>query len=153
MLKDISWEEGLQLLEQKYLLIEAAGGIVESPDKKLLCIFRMGYWDLPKGKVELGEDIATAAAREILEETGVNPGKACSLICKTWHTYTQKGLNYLKETSWYHFKVNAEPVPVVQTEEQISKACWYSLEEAMGLRQNMFASVYDVLEAFGKKNA
>ena len=39
---------------QHYKIIEAAGGAVVK-DKKLLAIYRLGKWDLPKGKMERGE--------------------------------------------------------------------------------------------------
>lgn len=32
-----------------------------------------GYWELPGGKVEPGEDPLTAARRELAEETGIDP--------------------------------------------------------------------------------
>ena len=54
-----------------YKWIEAAGGIVTHTETgKQLFIFRRGYWDLPKGKVDDEEDHPGAAVREVEEETG-----------------------------------------------------------------------------------
>lgn len=66
-------------------LITAAGGVVWRPAKgrstgsrgqarvRVLIVHRPGYddWTFPKGKPETGEDLATAAVREISEETGL----------------------------------------------------------------------------------
>ena len=56
----------------KYILIEAAGGLVYNSDKQILMIFRNGKWDLPKGKKEDKETIIQCALREVEEECGIN---------------------------------------------------------------------------------
>ena len=52
--------------------IIAAGGLVTNPHHEILWIFRRGFWDLPKGKLEEGETIQTCALREVQEETGIH---------------------------------------------------------------------------------
>lgn len=57
-------------------IVRAAGGIVVRDDghgPQVLVVHRPAYddWSLPKGKLDLGEDDATAAVREVEEETGV----------------------------------------------------------------------------------
>lgn len=39
-----------------------------------------GHWTVPKGEVELGEDMLATAIRELQEETGVEIGKDCDFI-------------------------------------------------------------------------
>jgi 8-oxo-dGTP diphosphatase len=62
--------------------VEAAGGLVlrdtsgpgDAPaSTEVLVVHRPAYddWSLPKGKLDPGEDAATAAVREVAEETGV----------------------------------------------------------------------------------
>ena len=48
--------------------IHAAGGLVRNIKGQYLFIFRNGKWDLPKGKIEKGEGIKSAAIREVEEE-------------------------------------------------------------------------------------
>ena len=70
----VLWNSDLEKLKKAFFKhfthIEAAGGIVENEKKELLFIYRLGKWDLPKGKVEKGESIAETAVREVEEETG-----------------------------------------------------------------------------------
>jgi 8-oxo-dGTP pyrophosphatase MutT (NUDIX family) len=61
-------------------LVEAAGGIVQRDRhgrSEFLVVHRPRYddWSLPKGKLHDGEDHASAARREVAEETGI----ACEL--------------------------------------------------------------------------
>ena len=49
-------EEKLEKHFLKYfLVVEAAGGLVEHTDGRYLFIYRNGKWDLPKGKIEKNE--------------------------------------------------------------------------------------------------
>ena len=63
-------------------LVEIAASIVRREDGRVLMAERRhdqiasGYWELPGGKIERGEDAASAAARELFEETGVRAGQA-----------------------------------------------------------------------------
>ena len=57
--------------------VRAAGGVVTrtgDTGTEVLVVHRPAYddWSLPKGKLEPGEDDATAAHREVLEETGID---------------------------------------------------------------------------------
>lgn len=57
--------------------VEAAGCVVlrgDDGDREVLVVHRPTYddWSLPKGKLDAGEDHATAAVRETAEETRVD---------------------------------------------------------------------------------
>jgi 8-oxo-dGTP pyrophosphatase MutT (NUDIX family) len=64
----------------------AAGVVVKDPERGVLLLWRHRFitdtwgWEIPAGKVEHGESIADAAAREVLEETGWCPGPLQSLV-------------------------------------------------------------------------
>ena len=56
--------------------IECAGAVVHDGEGRLLLVRRahepgQGRWSLPGGRIEPGESAAEAAAREVLEETGL----------------------------------------------------------------------------------
>ena len=75
--------------------ISAAGGvlfnIVEGLDEpKVLLIYRNGFWDIPKGKLEKGESIPQCAVREVAEETGSELPLIISDLGTTYHEYEQK---------------------------------------------------------------
>ena len=56
--------------------------VVSDPDRGVLLLWRHRFitdtwgWEIPGGGVEEGEELAVAAAREVLEETGWQPGPA-----------------------------------------------------------------------------
>lgn len=51
---------------------QSAGGVVLNPKGQVLVVNQRGKtWSLPKGHVDPGEDVLTAARREIYEESGV----------------------------------------------------------------------------------
>lgn len=129
-------------------LLEAAGGIVRTPEGKLLLIFRLGHWDLPKGKLEPGEIPEEAAVREVEEETGITGIQRSELFDITYHTYrTGKGKRIVKRTYWY--LMNApEQVLVPQTEEDIQSAVWAFPEEYLNNPAFPFyRSIHDLLSA------
>jgi 8-oxo-dGTP pyrophosphatase MutT (NUDIX family) len=57
----------------------AVGTVVLDPDRGVLLLWRHRFitdtwgWEIPAGRVEAGEELAEAAAREVLEETGWRP--------------------------------------------------------------------------------
>ncbi len=109
--------------DNKY--IEAAGGYVLNNLGQSLVIIRNGFYDLPKGKIEKGEDPETAAVREVNEETGVQP-KIERKILDTYHFYRWGSEHEitLKKTHWYLMTVSGHVEAKPQTEEGITECLW-----------------------------
>ena len=139
----------LELFCAPYHQIVAAGGLVENPAGECLMIYRRNCWDLPKGKLEPGEDTVTCALREVGEETGIQELKAGNLICVTHHCYIFQNVECIKHTWWYRMKCENDQVPVPQTEEQIEKAIWVTREGLASKLANTYPSIREVfLRAF-----
>ncbi len=116
----------LERIKNQFKYIEAAGGYVLNSRGESLVIFRNGLYDLPKGKVEPGEDVETAAVREVEEETGVSAPKIERKLLDTYHFYRwgNDPTIILKKTYWYLMSIEGCPVPVPQTEEGITDCMW-----------------------------
>ena len=69
-------------------MIFASGVILRSPSGSVLLLRRSaagdheGEWCFPGGKLEDGEDAASAAVRETLEETGYRVGSPGRVLCR-----------------------------------------------------------------------
>lgn len=97
------------------LLTERAGGIYMS-----------GAWAVPGGKVDAGEDVITAAAREVREETGIalTPTQL-AFIGVTHHLPPHRdsriGFGFLA-TAWRGDPRNVEP-------NKCSRLAWFALDD------------------------
>ena len=137
-------------LFKSYKKISAAGGIVERKNS-ILAIYRLGKWDLPKGKIEKEEDPQTAAYREIEEECGISGHLLRDKICETYHTYEFGGKKVLKRNYWFRFTYDGPKVLIPQTEEDISEATWMKRSRLSTFENDTYASILSVLKSWRKK--
>lgn len=148
----VVWHSDLEKLKKAFFkhfqLIEAAGGIVQNDKKEMLFIYRLDKWDLPKGKVEKGENFEQCAIREVEEETGVTGLTLKSKIGETYHTYNAFGKHYLKISHWYYMTCHKEQTLVPQTEENITAIKWVKPKDIKEPLANTYESVKDILDKF-----
>ena len=95
----------------------------------MLFIYRLDYWDLPKGKIEVGESFEEGALREVEEECGVNNLELKDLTLITYHTYEMYDEKCFKTTNWYKMNSDFQGQLVPQLEEGISKVEWMSVDD------------------------
>ncbi len=129
-----------------FTLIDAGGGLVFNSKGEFLAIKRNGVWDLPKGKLERGEDFKTAALREVEEETGLKKLLVVQPIISTYHTYQMSGQKVLKRTQWFEMHYSGKKEPLLEEKEGITKYRWVKSGETDFLRKNTYGSIVDVLK-------
>ena len=110
--------------KKQFKMIKAAGGVVFNEDGQLLLIRRLGLWDLPKGKLEPGEDQRLAALREVHEECGLNFLGILKKVGNTYHAYQLKGRWILKRSAWYRMIAWGDISVQPQIEEDITEVRW-----------------------------
>ena len=130
--------------------IIAAGGIVMNPNQEILWIFRRGYWDLPKGKLDSNETIEACAIREVMEETGISHLILGKLILTTTHQYHDKYLNkeVEKTTYWYSMTTDTLQDGTPQTEEDIEAIAWVKQSDIAPYLAKSYDTIKAVMEAF-----
>ena len=131
-------------------IIIAAGGLVRNSKDEILLIYRRGFWDLPKGKLDAGESIPDCAIREVQEETGLKSIELGPFICTTTHAYYDKWLSkeVEKHTHWYAMQSLANETLVPQTEEDIEKIEWVPMEQLPQYLLKTYPTIRTVFEAF-----
>ena len=147
------WNSSVELLKEwffkQFRIIEAAGGVVLNENKQLLCIHRLGKWDLPKGKVEKKEQIPHAAVREVEEECGIHAPEIVEEFEVTYHLYQNKydaNRWVLKPTYWFLMKYCGNELLTPQTEESIEDVRWVAVENLDSIVKNTYASLLPVFE-------
>ncbi len=134
----------------RFEVIEAAGGVVIKHDK-ILFMKRLGKWDLPKGKIDKGEDYQMAAVREVAEECGVKAKILYKIGC-TWHTFIQADKSHkLKKTVWFAMQCIDDTEKSPQAEEGITKVKWTNPENIDKKLLNSYASIIHIYRKFERK--
>ncbi len=137
--------------------IKAGGGVVFKKNKEttstsqplVLLIYRNGFWDIPKGKLEKGESIMECALREVAEEINADLPTALYELPTTYHEYNEPRKNYKrmgKTTHWYVMQFEHEQDFEPQLNEGITKVEWVGLDEAK--KRVAYDNLKFVLEAF-----
>lgn len=140
------YETFKDFLKDQYKVIKASGGVVRKGEK-LLMIYRLKKWDLPKGKLKKGEDSLKGAKREVEEECNIRVDVR-EMICSTWHTYTRKDKRILKKTDWYLMNCTDDSNMRPQIEEFIEEVKWMKKDEAQKCLKNSYASIEEVMNQF-----
>lgn len=139
-------ENWFEKFKKAFKFIYAAGGLIEK-DNKYLFIFRLKRWDLPKGKLEMGEGPEEAAIRECEEECGITQLTITKKLEPTYHIYEHKGGYALKKTYWYTMTTKHENILVPQLEEHIEKVEWFTKYQIQELvLSNSYPAILSVIK-------
>jgi ADP-ribose pyrophosphatase YjhB (NUDIX family) len=140
-----SIDKGFDKLKKAFKLIYAAGGLIEN-NNKYLFIFRLKKWDLPKGKLDMGESPEEAAIRECEEECGITKLTILNELPSTYHIYKYKGSFALKKIFWYTMSTKYNGILVPQIEEKIEKVEWFDKTQILDIViPNTYPAILDVI--------
>lgn len=138
---------GWQTFLNTFNTVSAAGGLVLNSDKEILFIYRSKKWDLPKGRIEIGESIEETAVREVEEECGIFNLKLQKPLTTTYHVYFQNGMK-LKETFWFLMTSEYKGVLTPQLEEGITKVLFKNEEEVQKALLNSYRNIQLVYDTY-----
>lgn len=133
-------------LKDQFKIVRAAGGLVIK-DGKILMIYRLGVWDLPKGKLEKKEKVREGAVREVEEECNIKV-EVLEKLPKTWHSYAFKGKKILKKTSWFLMECTDDSLIKPQAEEFIEEVRWMTPEEVLDVLPKAYTSIAFVIRHY-----
>ncbi len=136
-------------LKSHFRIVNAAGGVVRKGDK-ILMIYRLKKWDLPKGKLDTGEKPRKGAVREVEEECNIKV-EAGKKICNTWHTYSLNGKKILKKTNWYAMECMDDSNMKPQKDENIEEVKWLKTKDLFHGLKDSYRSVRYVFQKFKEK--
>ncbi len=144
------YNEAKAQVRAQFKVIDAAGGVVINKSGRILMIYRLKKWDLPKGKVDKGETFKMTAVREVEEETGVRV-RLRHRITTTWHTYTIKDNPILKRTKWYLMDCLDDSAMKPQKVENIEKVAWLDEAGIAAALSKSYRSIRHVIDCYQRQ--
>jgi ADP-ribose pyrophosphatase YjhB (NUDIX family)/phosphohistidine phosphatase SixA len=112
-------------------LIVAAGAVVVRKGPEVLLVHRPKYddWSFPKGKLDPGEHVTTAAVREVAEETGLDVRLGPQLSTQSYRvrngSVRPKVVHY-----WVARVVHDDDVSAYRPNAEIDAVTWVPLDKA-----------------------
>ena len=140
-----------------FKFVPAAGGLVKNEKGAFLFIHRLGFWDLPKGKIDKTDvpgpgysihDLSAARAaaiREVKEETGLKSVEITGELQATWHIYAAKEKHYLKKTQWFAMQADSSQPLKPATREGIFLVKWTPPGGIHCILSHTYASIRELL--------
>jgi 8-oxo-dGTP pyrophosphatase MutT (NUDIX family) len=130
--------------------IVAAGGLVSNDAGELLLMYRRGFWDLPKGKLDEGETIEACAVREVREETGLTNVQLGKLVGITYHEYFDEWnkCEVIKETHWFAMHARGTQQLVPQHDEDIEDIKWVAQKDVTSYLQHTYKNIVDIINQY-----
>lgn len=132
--------------------IEVAVGILITPQRRVLLASRpegkpyAGWWEFPGGKVESGENVAQALARELHEELGVSIYHAQPwVVLEHSYEHAYVRLHFMRVTHWHGgiqahegqrwawFDVETKDMPHPLLPATVPVLRWLSLPDTVGI--------------------
>jgi len=114
----------------------SAGGVVyrRRQDRVAVCLISTQggqAWQLPKGLIEHGEQPEVAAAREVLEETGLQ-GKLLQRLDRIeyWYVWEEGGEKTRVHKFVYFFLFRYTKGSTKDHDDEVDDARWFPIEEA-----------------------
>ncbi len=128
--------------------LQTAGALVQQDDSDAyLWMQRLGHLDLPKGKIEKGEEKLEAAIREVREETGLSGAFSLKKeLPESFHVYTFKGKSVFKTNYWFHLTYNGSSDTLPQKEEAIEAVFWLQQKQWQVRLNETYLGLRDLLE-------
>jgi 8-oxo-dGTP pyrophosphatase MutT (NUDIX family) len=115
--------------------LRSAGGVAAGGEGATLRVAVMrssfGTWELPKGRIEPGETMQEAAAREIGEEIGLRQLRSLGHLGWTEHEFERDGVRYRKRVDWFLFAAPADASLAPDAGDGILDCGWFPPEAAL----------------------
>jgi 8-oxo-dGTP diphosphatase len=113
-------------------VVVAAGGVLwrgDSAEPDVALVHRPAYddWSLPKGKAKVGEQLLTAAVREVIEETGYQP-RIGPFVTTVRYPVTSGGRRADKTVAYWAMRSVGGRF---RSNREVDKLRWLPLAEAM----------------------
>jgi 8-oxo-dGTP diphosphatase len=110
--------------------VMAAGAVVTRKGGDVLLVHRLKYddWSFPKGKLDPGEHLTTAAVREVAEETGLDIRLGPPL--STQRYWAENGERRIKRVHyWVGTVVGDDDVSTYQVNDEIDEVAWVPFDK------------------------